>query len=144
MQFDTDHDGMIKNSGYPDQTYDIWTATGMLYIYTYVCIYIYIYIYICIYIHVQVYIWWDDQEFRLSGPNVWYLDSHRCAFISYVCLVVDITLSSSPSSSPTNYYISVINLLLLLINSCPYVCLAGRYIRSKRTIFGLPQVCFNY
>jgi non-lysosomal glucosylceramidase len=29
MQFDTDHDGMIKNSGYPDQTYDIWTATGV-------------------------------------------------------------------------------------------------------------------
>ncbi|XP_067928996.1 non-lysosomal glucosylceramidase-like isoform X1 [Watersipora subatra] len=28
MQFDTDNDGMIENSGYADQTYDSWTATG--------------------------------------------------------------------------------------------------------------------
>ena len=27
--FDTDRDGMIENSGFPDQTYDIWTATGV-------------------------------------------------------------------------------------------------------------------
>jgi non-lysosomal glucosylceramidase len=27
--FDTDHDGMIENSGFPDQTYDIWIATGV-------------------------------------------------------------------------------------------------------------------
>lgn len=27
--FDTDGDGMIENSGFPDQTYDIWTATGV-------------------------------------------------------------------------------------------------------------------
>jgi len=28
-QFDTDGDGMIENSGFPDQTYDIWTAKGV-------------------------------------------------------------------------------------------------------------------
>lgn len=28
-EFDTDDDGMIENSGFPDQTYDIWTATGI-------------------------------------------------------------------------------------------------------------------
>lgn len=27
--FDTNKDGMIENSGFPDQTYDIWTATGV-------------------------------------------------------------------------------------------------------------------
>ena len=27
--FDLDRDGMIENSGFPDQTYDIWTATGV-------------------------------------------------------------------------------------------------------------------
>lgn len=27
--FDTDEDGMIENSGFPDQTYDIWTARGV-------------------------------------------------------------------------------------------------------------------
>ena len=27
--FDTDGDGMIENSGFPDQTYDIWTARGV-------------------------------------------------------------------------------------------------------------------
>lgn len=27
--FDLDKDGMIENSGFPDQTYDIWTATGV-------------------------------------------------------------------------------------------------------------------
>ena len=27
--FDTDGDGMIENAGFPDQTYDIWTATGV-------------------------------------------------------------------------------------------------------------------
>lgn len=27
--FDTDHDGMIENAGFPDQTYDIWTAEGV-------------------------------------------------------------------------------------------------------------------
>lgn len=27
--FDTDKDGMIENAGFPDQTYDIWTATGV-------------------------------------------------------------------------------------------------------------------
>ena len=27
--FDTDNDGMIENQGFPDQTYDIWTATGV-------------------------------------------------------------------------------------------------------------------
>jgi uncharacterized protein (DUF608 family) len=63
MQFDTDHDGMIKNSGYPDQTYDIWTATGMLYIYTYVCIYIYIYIYVYIYMYKYIY----DGMIKNSG-----------------------------------------------------------------------------
>ncbi|KAK4884164.1 hypothetical protein RN001_000435 [Aquatica leii] len=26
--FDKDHDGLIENSGYPDQTYDIWVMTG--------------------------------------------------------------------------------------------------------------------
>jgi non-lysosomal glucosylceramidase len=29
MRFDTDGDGMIENSGFPDQTYDIWTAKGV-------------------------------------------------------------------------------------------------------------------
>jgi hypothetical protein len=28
-KFDTDGDGMIENEGGPDQTYDIWTATGV-------------------------------------------------------------------------------------------------------------------
>lgn len=28
-QFDTDNDGMIENSGFPDQTYDIWIAEGV-------------------------------------------------------------------------------------------------------------------
>ena len=28
-QFDRDNDGMIENSGYADQTYDLWTATGV-------------------------------------------------------------------------------------------------------------------
>eukprot|EP01038_Epipyxis_sp_PR26KG_P012239 gene12239-16403_t len=28
-KFDTDGDGMIENSGFPDQTYDIWTALGV-------------------------------------------------------------------------------------------------------------------
>ena len=27
--FDNDKDGMIENEGFPDQTYDIWTATGV-------------------------------------------------------------------------------------------------------------------
>lgn len=27
--FDVDGDGMIENGGFPDQTYDIWTATGV-------------------------------------------------------------------------------------------------------------------
>jgi uncharacterized protein (DUF608 family) len=27
--FDCDHDGMIENSGFPDQTYDVWTAKGV-------------------------------------------------------------------------------------------------------------------
>jgi non-lysosomal glucosylceramidase len=27
--FDQDGDGMIENGGFPDQTYDIWTATGV-------------------------------------------------------------------------------------------------------------------
>ena len=27
--FDNDEDGMIENEGFPDQTYDIWTATGV-------------------------------------------------------------------------------------------------------------------
>jgi non-lysosomal glucosylceramidase len=27
--FDADGDGMIENGGFPDQTYDIWTATGV-------------------------------------------------------------------------------------------------------------------
>jgi non-lysosomal glucosylceramidase len=27
--FDTDGDGMIENGGFPDQTYDTWTATGV-------------------------------------------------------------------------------------------------------------------
>lgn len=29
MSFDLDHDGMIENSGFPDQTYDIWIAKGI-------------------------------------------------------------------------------------------------------------------
>jgi non-lysosomal glucosylceramidase len=29
LRFDTDGDGMIENSGFPDQTYDIWTAKGI-------------------------------------------------------------------------------------------------------------------
>jgi non-lysosomal glucosylceramidase len=29
QQFDADGDGMIENGGFPDQTYDIWTATGV-------------------------------------------------------------------------------------------------------------------
>jgi non-lysosomal glucosylceramidase len=29
LSFDTDNDGMIENSGFPDQTYDIWTARGV-------------------------------------------------------------------------------------------------------------------
>ena len=28
MEFDTDGDGLIENSGFPDQTYDIWTVSG--------------------------------------------------------------------------------------------------------------------
>lgn len=28
MKFDTDHDGLIENSGSPDQTYDTWVMTG--------------------------------------------------------------------------------------------------------------------
>lgn len=28
-KYDTDGDGMIENSGFPDQTYDIWTARGI-------------------------------------------------------------------------------------------------------------------
>merc|ERR1712110_935369 len=27
-RFDEDRDGMIENTGFPDQTYDTWTATG--------------------------------------------------------------------------------------------------------------------
>lgn len=27
--YDLDHDGMIENSGFPDQTYDIWSASGV-------------------------------------------------------------------------------------------------------------------
>jgi hypothetical protein len=27
---DTNNDDMIENSGFPDQTYDIWTATGKI------------------------------------------------------------------------------------------------------------------
>jgi non-lysosomal glucosylceramidase len=26
--WDTDDDGLIENQGFPDQTFDIWTATG--------------------------------------------------------------------------------------------------------------------
>lgn len=29
LKFDSDDDGMIENSGFPDQTYDIWTAKGI-------------------------------------------------------------------------------------------------------------------
>eukprot|EP00981_Chlorochromonas_danica_P001618 scaffold351_cov162-Ochromonas_danica.AAC.3 len=29
LLYDTDGDGMIENSGFPDQTYDIWTASGV-------------------------------------------------------------------------------------------------------------------
>ncbi|KAJ8625341.1 hypothetical protein MRB53_033871 [Persea americana] len=28
-QFDKDRDGMIENEGFPDQTYDVWTVTGV-------------------------------------------------------------------------------------------------------------------
>jgi len=28
QQFDKDHDGVIENEGFPDQTYDTWSATG--------------------------------------------------------------------------------------------------------------------
>lgn len=28
MIFDTDNDGLIENSGCPDQTYDTWVMTG--------------------------------------------------------------------------------------------------------------------
>ena len=28
QDFDTDNDGMIENEGFPDQTYDIWSAKG--------------------------------------------------------------------------------------------------------------------
>lgn len=28
-QFDKDKDGMIENEGFPDQTYDVWSATGV-------------------------------------------------------------------------------------------------------------------
>lgn len=28
QDFDTDGDGLIENSGFPDQTYDIWTVQG--------------------------------------------------------------------------------------------------------------------
>lgn len=27
--FDFDGDGMIENQGFPDQTYDVWVATGV-------------------------------------------------------------------------------------------------------------------
>ena len=29
VRFDRDQDGMIENEGYPDQTYDVWTAKGV-------------------------------------------------------------------------------------------------------------------
>jgi non-lysosomal glucosylceramidase len=29
FQFDQDHDGMIENVGFPDQTYDVWSAKGV-------------------------------------------------------------------------------------------------------------------
>ncbi len=28
QQFDTDHDGLIENGGFPDQTYDVWVTRG--------------------------------------------------------------------------------------------------------------------
>lgn len=28
LRFDKDHDGLIENSGYADQTYDGWVTTG--------------------------------------------------------------------------------------------------------------------
>jgi non-lysosomal glucosylceramidase len=28
-EFDQDNDGMIENEGFPDQTYDIWSAKGV-------------------------------------------------------------------------------------------------------------------
>lgn len=28
QQFDVDNDGLIENSGHPDQTFDVWTMTG--------------------------------------------------------------------------------------------------------------------
>lgn len=28
MTWDSDNDGMIENSGYPDQTYDAWVMSG--------------------------------------------------------------------------------------------------------------------
>jgi uncharacterized protein (DUF608 family) len=28
QEFDKDGDGLIENSGFPDQTYDIWTVEG--------------------------------------------------------------------------------------------------------------------
>lgn len=28
MKFDKDHDGLIENGGYADQTYDGWVTTG--------------------------------------------------------------------------------------------------------------------
>lgn len=29
LKWDTDNDGMIENSGFPDQTYDCWTMNGV-------------------------------------------------------------------------------------------------------------------
>ncbi len=28
QRYDSDHDGLIENGGVPDQTYDMWNATG--------------------------------------------------------------------------------------------------------------------
>lgn len=32
LRFDVDNDGLIENSGYPDQTYDTWVMTGSRYL----------------------------------------------------------------------------------------------------------------
>ncbi len=32
LEWDTDSDGMIENSNYPDQTYDSWKMTGVRYV----------------------------------------------------------------------------------------------------------------
>lgn len=29
LKWDSDNDGMIENGGFPDQTYDAWTMTGV-------------------------------------------------------------------------------------------------------------------